>query len=367
MFQFPPLTYFAQAAAAAFLTALLIRMLRRRAQKWQLVDVPGGRKRHSAPVPLTGGIAMTAGAFLALSFSFSGFAQYGPLFAGLLLLAFVGLLDDLGEVSPGTKLLLQVVAALLMTSWGANFLVNLGDLFGTYPINTRHWAIPLTVVAILAVVNAINMLDGLDGLAGSLVLGILLVLTAFAWHVGDADAAKILIVVAGALVGFLFFNLPWPLRGRHRTFMGDAGSMVLGFTLAWFTVSLTQRSGGSVPPPVMLWVLGIVLMDVFTVTVRRLARRRSPMAADRDHIHHMLLRRGYGPWATLGLLVGANLVLAGIGAALWKAGVPDYWIFWSYLAVCAVYFALFFLPFRLYRWRARAAAGAQEYERDSEE
>ena len=63
----------------------------------------------------------------------------------------------------------------------------------------------------------------------------------------------------------------------------------------------------------MLWVLGIVLMDVFTVTVRRLARRRSPMAADRDHIHHMLLRRGYGPWQTLGLLVGANLVLAAIG------------------------------------------------------
>jgi UDP-GlcNAc:undecaprenyl-phosphate GlcNAc-1-phosphate transferase len=358
-----PLTYFAQAAAAAFFAGLLIMMLRRPAERWGLVDHPGGRKRHAGPVPLTGGIAITAALILALAVSFSAFAQYAAFFAGVLLLALVGLMDDLGEISPGSKLLLQVIAALLMTSWGENFLVNLGDLFGTNPINTRHWAIPLTVLAALAVINAINMLDGLDGLAGSLVLGILLVLTGFAWHVGDANAAKILIVLAGALAGFLFFNLPWALRGRHRTFMGDAGSMVLGFAIAWFSVSLTQRGAASVPPPVMLWVLGIVLMDVFTVTVRRLARRRSPMAADRDHIHHMLLRRGLGPWQTLGVLVGANLLLALIGTVLWQAGVPDTWIFWSYLAVCAVYFAVFFMPFRLYRLRARAAA-AQEYERD---
>src|SRR5512147_603636 len=351
-----PLTYLAQAAAAAFIAGLLILMLRRPAERWGLVDHPGGRKRHAAPVPLTGGIAITAGMILALAFSFSAFAQYSAFFAGVMLLALVGLMDDLGEVSPGTKLLLQVVAALLMTSWGENFLVNLGDLFGTNPINTRHWAIPLTVFASLAVVNAINMLDGLDGLAGSLVLGILLVLTAFAWSIGDPNAAKILVVLAGALAGFLFFNLPWPLRGRHRTFMGDAGSMVLGFAVAWFSVSLTQRGAVTVPPPVMLWVLGLVLMDVFTVTVRRLARRRSPMAADRDHIHHMLLRRGFGPWQTLALLVGANVVLALIGTAMWKSGVADRWIFWSYLAVCAVYFALFFMPFRLYRLRARAAA-----------
>lgn len=358
-----PLTYLAQAAAAAFIAGLLILMLRRPAERWGLVDHPGGRKRHAAPVPLTGGIAITAALLLALAVSFSAFAQYSALFAGILLLALVGLMDDLGEVSPGSKMLLQVIAALLMTSWGENFLVNLGDLFGTNPINTRHWAIPLTVFATLAVVNAVNMLDGLDGLAGSLVLGIVGVLAGFAWAVGDLNAAKILVVLAGALAGFLFFNLPWPLRGRHRTFMGDAGSMVVGFAVAWFSVSLTQRGGAAVPPPVMLWVLGIVLMDVFTVTVRRLARRRSPMAADRDHIHHMLLRRGYGPWQTLGLLVGANLALAALGAWMWHAGVPDRWIFWAYLAVCAVYFALFFMPFRLYRLRARAVT-ADDYERD---
>ena len=86
------------------------------------------------------------------------------------------------------------------------------------------------------------------------------------------------------------------------------------------------------PTPTMLWVLGLLLMDVFTVTVRRLARRRSPMSPDRDHIHHILMRRGYSPRATLGI-VGRSQRSAGCGRhGLWRLGVPDWWIFWSFLA-----------------------------------
>jgi len=357
-------TYPAQAAFAACVTALLILILRRPALRWQLVDHPGGRKRHGVPVALTGGVSITAGFMCALVASFSAFGEFTPFFVGVLLLTLVGLLDDVGEVSAGPKLLFQLVAALFMTSWGNNFLVNLGDLFGTNPINTQNWAIPLTLFAALAVINAMNMLDGLDGLAGGLAFVMLLFFASFGWAIGDLNATKILIVLAGAVAGFLFFNLPWPLRGRHRTFMGDAGSMVLGFSIAWFAVSLTQRAGMAVPPPVMLWVLGIVLMDVFTVTIRRLVRRRSPMAPDRDHIHHVLLRRGLGPRLTLATLIGANAVLAFIGLAMWRLGVPDWWIFWSFLGVCVVYFAVFFLPFRFYRLRSRLTY-IDEYERDA--
>jgi len=357
-------TYPAQAVFAAFVTALLILILRRPALRWQLVDHPGGRKRHGAPVPLTGGVSITAGFVCALLASFSAFGEFTPFFAAVLLLTLVGLLDDVGEVSAGTKMLFQLIAALLMTSWASNFLVNLGDLFGTNPINTRNWGIPLTLFAALAVINAMNMLDGLDGLAGGLAFMMLAFFGAFAWTLGDMNSAKILIVLLGAVAGFLFFNLPWSLRGRHRTFMGDAGSMVLGFAIAWFAVSLTQRGGNAVSPPVMLWVLGIVLMDVFTVTVRRLARRRSPMAPDRDHIHHVLLRRGFGPGKTLVILIGANAILGMIGTTMWRQGVPDWWIFWSFLAVCVAYFAAFFMPLRYYRLRSRIGV-PDEYERDS--
>jgi UDP-GlcNAc:undecaprenyl-phosphate GlcNAc-1-phosphate transferase len=361
----PPSTYLAQAAVAAFICALVILMLRRPAERWGLVDHPGGRKRHGAPVPLTGGLAVVAGFALALTWSFAALGQYAALFAGIALLAVIGLLDDLGEVSATSKMLAQVLAAVFMTSWGSNYLTGLGDLFGTIPVDLRDWAIPFTVFAAIAVINSVNMFDGLDGLAGSLVLVILLFFSGFAWTIGDAHASKILVVLSGAMAGFLFFNLPWPLRGRHRTFLGDAGSMVAGFVVAWFAVSLTQRADlNAVPPAVMLWVLGIVLMDVFTVTVRRLARRRSQMAPDRDHVHHVLLRRGLGPRRTLLVLVCANILLGLVGTALWQYGVPDWWIFWSFLAVCAAYFAAFFMPLRYYRLRSRIGA-PDEYERDS--
>jgi UDP-GlcNAc:undecaprenyl-phosphate GlcNAc-1-phosphate transferase len=365
-FSLPPSTYLAQAAFAAFISALLVLMLRRPSERWGLVDHPGGRKRHGAPVPLTGGLAVVLGFGVALMASFSAFADYTALFGGIALLAVTGLLDDLGEVSATSKMLAQVLAAVFMTSWGGNYLTGLGNLFGTGPVALHDWAIPITVFAAIAVINAVNMFDGLDGLAGSLALVMLLFFSAFAWTVVDPNATKILVVLAGAMAGFLFFNLPWPLRGRHRTFMGDAGSMVLGLAVAWFAVSLTQRQdGAAVPPPVMLWVLGVMLMDVFTVTVRRLARRRSPMAPDRDHIHHVLLRRGFGPRKTLLALVATNAALGLIGTALWRAGVPDWWIFWSFLGLCVVYFAIFFLPFRLYRLRSRLGYDS-EYERDTD-
>ena len=358
-------TYPAQAVFAAFVTGLLILVLRRPALRWQLVDHPGGRKRHGAPVPLTGGLAVVAGFALALTWSFAALGEYAALFAGIALLAVVGLLDDLGEVSATSKMLVQVLASVFMTSWGSNYVTGLGDLFGTSPIDLRDWAIPFTVFAAIAVINSVNMFDGLDGLAGSLVLVILLFFSGIAWTIGDANASKILVVLSGAMAGFLFFNLPWPLRGRHRTFLGDAGSMAVGFAVAWFSVSLTQRSyANAVPPAVMLWVLGIVLMDVFTVTVRRLARRRSPMAPDRDHLHHVLLRRGLGPRRTLLVLVGANIVLGLVGTTLWQYGVPDWWIFWSFLGVCVIYFAVFFMPLRYYRLRSRIGF-SDEYERDS--
>jgi UDP-GlcNAc:undecaprenyl-phosphate GlcNAc-1-phosphate transferase len=107
-----PLIVLAQAGFAAFLAGLLILMLRRPAERWKLVDVPGGRKRHTAPVAVTGGIAMTAATLIALAASFDAFGQYAAFFWGIVMLALTGLLDDLGEIPAGTKMLVQVFAAV---------------------------------------------------------------------------------------------------------------------------------------------------------------------------------------------------------------------------------------------------------------
>jgi len=350
-------TFFVQALLAFFLTALLILWMRRPAHRFGLVDDPGGRKRHGAAVPLTGGISMTVGFFLALALSLPALKDQMVLLVSMALLALIGVLDDIGEVSPRSKLGVQVLAAVLMASWAGHFLTHLGDLFGRGDIALMNWGIPLTVFATVALINGINMLDGLDGLAGGVVFVMLCYFAGFAGWAGDVFSLKILVVLLGALGGFLVFNLPHPWRGHRRTFMGDTGSLVLGFVVAWYSIGLTQGDRARVPPVVMLWVTGIVLFDLFTVTVRRILRRRDPAAPDRAHIHHILLRRGVPPGRAVALLLGANLALGAVGTLGWAAGVPDSWLFATYVAAALGYLVLFLFPARLIR-RRRATASA---------
>jgi UDP-GlcNAc:undecaprenyl-phosphate GlcNAc-1-phosphate transferase len=344
-------TFLTQALLAALFTVLLVLWLRRPAERFGLVDHPGGRKRHADIVPLTGGLAMTVGSFAALSLSFGALAQYKVLFVSVVMLAAIGLLDDLGEVSPRSKLGVQVIAAVLMTSWGNHFLTSLGDLFGRGPIDLANWAIPLTVFATVAVINGINMLDGMDGLAGGLVAIMLGFFALFSLWQGDVNALKIVLVLAGAVAGFLLFNAPHPWRGRRRVFMGDTGSLVLGFVITWFTIDLTQPGPGAVPPVVMLWVVGLVLFDLFTVTVRRLLQRRDPVAPDRAHVHHVLQRWGLSVVQTWALLLACNATLGAAGIIAWKTGAPEPVLFAAFLAVGFAYFAVFFRPGRLLRWK----------------
>ena len=354
------MTFFVQAILAFLLSALLIVWMRRPAHRFGLVDDPGGRKRHGTAVPITGGISITIGFFLALALSLPALSHQLVLLVSIALLALIGVLDDIGEVSPRTKLGVQILASVLMTSWASHFLLHLGDLFGRGDIPLMNWGIPLTVFATVALINGINMLDGLDGLAGGLVFVILGFFAGFARWSGDVASLKILVVLMGALAGFLLFNLPHPWRGHRRTFMGDTGSLVLGFVVAWYSIGLTQGArqgaGAAVPPVVMLWVTGIVLFDLFTVTIRRVLRRRDPAAPDRAHVHHLLLRRGMSPAHAVAFLLVVNLGLGAMGTLGWAVGVPETWLFAGYVVVALVYLGLFLFPARLFR--RRRAPGA---------
>ena len=347
------MTYFTQALLAGLFTALLIIWLRRPAERFGLVDHPGGRKRHNDSVPLIGGLAVTVGFFAALALSFEALTQYRVLFVATAMLAVIGLLDDLGEISARSKLGAQVLAAVLMTSWGNHFLTSLGDLFGRGPINLANWAIPLTVFATVAVINGVNMIDGMDGLAGGLVAVMLGFFALFALWLGEVNVLKIVVVLVGAVLGFLLFNAPHRWRGRRRVFMGDTGSLVLGLMVTWFSIELTQGRPDAVSPVVMLWVVGLVLFDVFTVTVRRLLQRRDPVAPDRAHVHHVLQRCGMSTVQTWVVLLACNALLGAIGTIGWKAGVPESVLLAVFLLVGFAYFVIFFRPGRLLRWSAQ--------------
>lgn len=318
---------------AFVVTALAARALTRIALRIGLADLPGGRKQHEGTIPVTGGIAMFAG-FAAAALG-SGLLQGTTLalICALGLLVFGGAADDMHDITPRTKSALQLVAALFMTSWAGVQVTQLGDLFGLGATNLRGWALPFTAVCAIGVVNAVNMIDGLDGAAGSVALVACLWLAWYAGAQGLGVQALLLLMLAAAVAGFLVWNLRLPGRRQALVFMGDAGSMMLGLALCWFTVDLSQGEGRSVPPIAFVWLLAVPLVDMARVIYLRLRRGASVFDADREHLHHLLLARGYSVSSTAMILAGATVLGGAIGAAAWRFAVPDWAMFYAFCAL----------------------------------
>ena len=321
-----------------------------------LVDRPDARKRHVGEVPLIGGIAITMAVWIGSLMYMRTQGYYVALLGGLSMLAVVGVMDDLRNIPAVPKLLAQIFAAILMTSWGGVYLMSLGDLFGRREIDLVNWGIPLTLFAVVAVANAMNMSDGIDGLCGGLAFVIFAWFAYVAGELGNGAAQRICVVFCGALLGFLIFNVRTPLRGKVRIFLGDAGSLMLGFAIAWFAVELSQaryNGGKHVPPVVMLWILGFILIDLLAVVLRRALKGRNPLSADRTHLHHILSRLGFWPNSIVWIIVASNAVMGLIGVLGWKMGVPDQWLFALFLVQSSLYILIMHNAWRFARFGRR--------------
>lgn len=321
--------------ALSFCVAVLaILLLRPLAAAGGLLDRPDTRKRHKGEVPLVGGIGIIIATWVGYLLFFRVHGYYVALIGGITFLGIVGLVDDRVGIQPVGKLVLQLLAAIMMTSWGNVYLSSLGDLLGRREIELINWGIPLTVFAVVAVVNALNMVDGLDGLAGGLSFFVFAWYAYLAGEVGNLAAQRLCVIVCGALLGFLLFNMRNPLRGRNTVFLGDSGSLALGFAIVWFAVELSQgqyNGGRHVPPVVMLWVVGFILIDLLAVVVRRAVKGKNPLSADRTHVHHVLLRLGVGQDAIVWVILASNALLGLVGVYAWKRGIPEQYLFIAFL------------------------------------
>ena len=316
--------------AFAFLagTAATI-ILSRAAGILRLVDHPGGRKVHGRPVPLVGGLAIFI-AFLGAAFVIGIATSAGYFLFALSIVIAVGMWDDVNEISPRVKFAIQIVASSIMI-WGAGVQLNsVGDLLGWRPIGLWIFAIPLTIFAIVGVINSLNMMDGLDGLGGSIAF------VAFAWYSAVAMFSGLdtqfntALIFCGAIAGFLIFNLRFPWQPHARVFLGDAGSLMIGFALGWLAIDLTQGQGRTMPPIAALWVLLLPLVDCVSLMSRRVMMRKSPFVADRHHIHHYLLARGFTHGQTLGILVGLSALFGAVGFFGWRLELPEDLLFWPF-------------------------------------
>ena len=277
------------------------------------VDRPGPRKVHRSPVPRSGGIAILGGyavAFLILFYSPLGGARavaasltsVWALLPALLVAFATGLLDDVFNLKPRMKLVGQLIAALLAFHGD----VQVSSVAG-YSFAATWWPLPLTVFWLVACSNAFNLIDGLDGLAAG--VGLFATATIFlsAFLNGNYALALATAPLLGALLGFLPYNF-----NRASIFMGDCGSVPVGFLLGCFGVIWSQKSATLLGMTAPLLALAVPLLDTTLSIARRFLRHQPIFGADRGHIHHRLLARGFTPRRVAFVFYGA----AGVGACL---------------------------------------------------
>ncbi len=280
------------------------------AKRIGLVDVPNERKMHHVPQPLVGGI----GIIISATFSSLVFVPLGGMrgyFSGLALLLLVGFFDDFLELGHRKKFLAQIAATSLLIYLSKVQLHTFGDLLGLGEIvvPTVSWIIwTVTVFCVVGVTNAVNMIDGLDGLAGGFAFIAFIAFAVLASLSSDNTLMLLNLALAGAVLGFLKFN--W---APSELFMGDAGSLCLGFSLSFMAIALTQGETSSISPIIVLLVLAVPIADTLTVMLKRIYDRKSPFKPDKTHFHHILVKHGCSEKQAVKILLALVIALSGIG------------------------------------------------------
>ena len=279
--------------------------------KKRLYDVPDARKVHTMPVPRLGGLSffpvILMSMFLVIGFrlyfwdmdtsslSFNMLYEYMFLFVGMTLLYLVGVCDDLVGVGYRYKFAVQIAAALLLVLSG-NWFDSFGGLFGIYSVPV--WVgVPFTVFIVVYITNAINLIDGIDGLASGLCCIALSVLSVIFFLRGQYVYALLAICTLGILMPFWCYNVFGNANRGHKLFMGDAGSLTLGYVISFLIIhmSVTNEVSPTLSNPYMVIAFSTVLvplLDVIRVVLHRLREHKNPFLPDKNHFHHKLLRTG---------------------------------------------------------------------------
>jgi UDP-GlcNAc:undecaprenyl-phosphate GlcNAc-1-phosphate transferase len=271
---------------AMAVTMVLMPLLIRWSAVLGVDDRPEPRKVHKVAVPRVGGIAMAAGILIALAMWGDPIRPLHAVMAGIGVLLVFGVWDDRVTLPAGPKLAGQAIAAVVAMAWGGIGLSNITLVERT--ALPKFIAVPLTFLFLVGSTNAFNLADGLDGLAGGMAFLCLAGTGLLAYTVGNVAVGSACLVLMGALIGFLRFN-----THPARVFMGDCGSQLLGFSAAVLTLLLTQDPQNQLSTALPLLLLGTPIVDTLMVMSERLAEGRSPLVADRRHIHHRLLALGF--------------------------------------------------------------------------
>lgn len=308
---------FPQSLLFAFVTTVIsIGILKPIAHKYGLIDITDHRKHHIGEIPLIGGIAMYCGvllsAFLLLPATWVSMTWLFTS-AGIVIL---GAWDDSKDLPVKFRLIIQAIITLILSAGSGYYLTSLGNLLGFGDIDLGLLGYLVTIFAVIGAINAFNMMDGIDGLAGMMALVSFGALAILFWLNSDSYGFYVSCILLIVLLPYLANNLML-LPFKRKIFMGDAGAMLIGFSVVWLLIygsqSIPPGKEISFSPVTALYIIAIPLMDMVTIMIRRIKRKRSPFMADRDHLHHVIMRAGFSSEQTLLIITFIAMTLALIG------------------------------------------------------
>ena len=294
------------------LTFLAIPPIIRIARIKNLCDEPGERRAHSTSTPSLGGIAIFAGLIFSIvlwtPFQVFGDLQY--ILCAFIIIFLIGAKDDIDPVSPYKKLIAEIFAAFILVSKANVRLTSLFGIFGVYEIPELASYI-LSMFTILVIINAFNLIDGINGLSGS--IGVLISITLGSWFflIDHIELSIVAFALAGSIIAFLKYNFT-----PAQIFMGDTGSLLVGLVCSILTLKFIELHN-TIPnsefafeavPAVAIGILILPLFDTLRVFIMRIAKGKSPLHPDRNHIHHLLLDSGLSHMQATGVLVMVNLL-----------------------------------------------------------
>lgn len=282
-------------------------------KKAKMMDTPGRRKIHKKVTPSLGGIGIFLGLLISLAIwlPFEAFQQFKFILAGILILFFIGLRDDIVPLKPLYKLIAQLVAAAMIVYLAGIKLTSFYGLFGVYDLPPLVSQM-LSIFTVIVITNSFNLIDGLDGLAGTIATIALTTFGVWFYLIGDEWTSLLAFSMSGAVVAFLTFN--WD---PSKIFMGDTGALAIGFLFSVLAIKFIDtnhtlpvdhvfRFSASVTTGICIII--IPLFDTLRIFILRLSKKQSPFTPDKNHMHHALMRMGMSHSQTAVSLGFLNLV-----------------------------------------------------------
>ena len=362
--QFNPLDYMGWLMLMALIVGLIVGCasfpaIINVAKHKHLMDEPDERSSHSGVVPNLGGIGIYLSIMVTMTVLGAVLETKSLLLilGGITILFFLGLKDDILILSPRKKFFGQLLAATLLIVFTDSRIHGFSGLFGV-TIMPYVLSVMFTLFVYVLIINAINLIDGVDGLAGGMALLGSVGFGYLFYTQGDFSMAVLAGATAGALIPFLFLNF----SKRYKMFMGDTGSMILGFILSVFVVRFIDAAEANAlspyrnaAPVVAMAILFFPLLDTFRIFfIRLFIIKKSPFKADKNHIHHRFLSMGLTHAQTTMLILAINMMI--MAAAYLMIGFDIHWQLLAVILIGCSLYAIYFVIFLIRSYRAKSRA-----------